>query len=294
MDFAWGMRASSDMESPVSPVSKACAWIGILALAGGASASAAVAYSSIGSGYTQNFNSLANTGTTNGWTNDSTLPGWYAAQVSTATTDWTTYAAASGAAFQGALLSVGTSGSTDRALGGQNANTTGSPLPTTTMFYGLQFSNSTGSTLTTFSLGYTGEQWRFVQNEARDSMVFQYQIFAAGTGSITAASGWTAVSSLGFDAPIMSSSASAALTGNSAANRVVVNGSVSGISWANGTELWLRWGDSSSGDSAGAGATRSMLAIDDVTFSADVVPEPSSLLLSCSGIVLLAIRRRTR
>jgi len=288
--FPSDVRASRNMTFSLSLASKPSVWIGLLALGNSFSASAAVSYSAIGGSYTQNFDSLANTGTANAWVNDLTLPGWHAAQVSTATTNWIDYAAAAGAAFQGRLLSIGASGSADRALGGQNANTTGSPLPVSTMYYGLQFANSTGSTLTAFSLGYAGEQWRVVQNEARDSMVLQYQIFAAGTGSITAASGWTAVSSLGFDAPIMSSDPSASLPGNNAANRVLVNGGVSGISWAAGSELWLRWGDSSSGDSAGAGGTRSMLAIDDVTFSA--IPEPSGLLLSGLGFGLLGVRRR--
>lgn len=280
------------MEFPVSPVAKACALIGVVTLAGGISASAAVSYATAGSGYTQNFNTLATSGASNAWTNDSTLAGWYAAQVGSITTNWSTYAAASGGAQQGALLSIGTGTNTDRALGGQNESIANPTV--STMYYGLQLTNSTGLALTNFSLSYAGEQWRVVQSEARDKMVLEYQIFAAGTGSLLAASGWTTATSLGFEAPIVTGDSSTNLNGNSAANRVLVNGSVSGITWSDGTELWLRWSDASTGTNAATGGTRSMLGIDDLTFSADVVPEPSGLLLSGLGVGLLAVRRRVR
>lgn len=281
------------MASPYFPTCKACLCFGISSLAGGGLASAAVSYPTAGGAYTQNFNTLSATGTANSWANDSTLQGWYATQTSGATsTDYTAYQAASGSANQGNLLSLGTSGSSsDRALGGQNGNTTAPTV--TTMYYGLQLANATGNTLGTFSLSYAGEQWRVVQNESRDKMVLEYQIFAAGTGSLLAASGWTGTS-LGFDAPIISEDPSTNLNGNSTANRVTVSGNVSGFAWADGEELWLRWSDASSGASAGTGATRSMLGIDDLSFSADVIPEPSGFLLSGLGLGLLAVRRRVR
>jgi hypothetical protein len=277
------------MAFPLS--SKVCLCYGILSLAGGGLVSAAVSYPAIGGDYTQNFNTLSATGTTNAWANDSTLQGWHATQTSGATsTDYTVYQAASGSANQGNLLSLGTSGSsTDRALGGQNGNSTAPTV--TTMYYGLQLTNATGSTLGSFSLSYAGEQWRVVDEEARDKMVLQYQIFAAGAGSLLATSGWT-TTSLGFDAPVVTTDSSINLNGNNAANRVVVNGGESGFTWADGAELWLRWSDASTGSTAGTGGTRSMLGIDDVTFSADVIPEPSGLLLSGLGVGLLAVRRR--
>src|SRR5947209_3860011 len=72
-----------------------------------------VIINSTGSAYTQNFNSLAQTGSSNAWLDNSTISGWYSTQ--------STYRAESGTAATGALYSYGASAApgdvTDRALG---------------------------------------------------------------------------------------------------------------------------------------------------------------------------------
>ena len=93
-------------------------------------------------------------------------------------------------------MSLGTSLAADRALGAQN-NTAIENIR-----YGVQFANATGVTLNSFTLGYTGEQWRVITLEAADRLTFEYQVFAAGTGNLAAASGWTNVANLDFTAPI--------------------------------------------------------------------------------------------
>src|SRR5689334_22933561 len=71
----------------------------------------------LGSTYTQNFDSLSNTGTTNVWTDDSTIPGWYSTR--------TVYLASTGTLNNGGLFSFGNAGDTERALGSQGSGSTG-------------------------------------------------------------------------------------------------------------------------------------------------------------------------
>ena len=82
-----------------------------------------------------------------------------------------------------------------------------------------------------------------------------------------------------------------ALDGNNAVNRVVVNPvTVTGINWAPGTDLWLRWTDPQLSGKADQG-----MAIDDLLFSADVsVPEPSTSALLVLAAVGLCISRRRK
>jgi len=66
--------------------------------------------------YSQDFDSLANSGTANSWTDNSTLPGWYASK-QIAPNVITTYRADNGGNNAGPLYSYGASASANRALG---------------------------------------------------------------------------------------------------------------------------------------------------------------------------------
>src|SRR5512144_2038822 len=81
------------------------------------SASAQISISSLPAGtYSQNFNSLASAAT-GAWTDNSTLPGWYAAKKNNGTPNsFTAYTATTGTGTAGALYSFGASGSGERAL----------------------------------------------------------------------------------------------------------------------------------------------------------------------------------
>lgn len=193
--------------------------------------------------YTQDFNTLATSGTSNAWTDDSTLNGWYSTR--------TTYAADTGTSQTGALYSYGSSSATDRALGTLVTNGTGD------IYYGVKLLNDTAQTINVITVTYTGEQWRNNGNTAVQTIVFAYQIDAA---SLTTGP-WTDVPALDFASPIHTSSGTA-LDGNAAANRTTLS-AVINLVLAPGQTVLLRWFDvNDSGNDHG-------LAIDDFSVTAN-------------------------
>jgi hypothetical protein len=132
----------------------------------------------------------------------------------------------------------------------------------------LQLTNNTGVTLSTFTLSYTGEQWRGTTSTVQNVLSFAYSTGATqvyDASSTTVDSIWTNVSTLDFAAPVYGGAVTAdgALNGNDAANQASINGTVSiAGGWAPGTSLWIRWRDvDNSGSDQG-------LALDNLSFSA--------------------------
>jgi Bacterial Ig domain/Calcineurin-like phosphoesterase/Concanavalin A-like lectin/glucanases superfamily/Purple acid Phosphatase, N-terminal domain len=214
--------------------------------------------------YSQNFNTLA--GTTNNtlnatWTDNSTLPGWYANKTTFSVTDATvggtaaTFDATSAANNVG-LFSFGTAASTDRALGARATSQVAGNDP---VLYGVRLVNNTTQTLTKFTVTYTGEQWFASTQSAAHTLLLDYQFGASGIAAGT----WTAVTAATFTAPISTGTTARSLAGNTTANRTVKVAVVTGVSWAPGQELWVRFRDANeSGNEQG-------LAADDFSFIAD-------------------------
>src|SRR5262245_28412415 len=100
-----------------------------------------------GSLYTENFNSLAASGTSN--TPAATPTGWEYLEAGTGGN--LTYAADNGASSTGNTYSFGSD--PDRAFGELTTNTV---LPT----LGVSFVNAIGRDITELVISYTGEQWR--------------------------------------------------------------------------------------------------------------------------------------
>lgn len=174
--------------------------------------------------YSQDFNSLASTGTS------STVPtGWLFTE--SGTNNNTTYTAGTGSGTAGDTYSFGSSGSTERALGGLLS---GSLTPT----LGASFTNNTGSTITTLTVTYTGEQWRLGATGRTDRMDFQYSTDAASLATGT----WTDVDGLDFTAPVQSGTAGA-LDGNAIANRTTITFAITGLTIADGATFYIRWND---------------------------------------------------
>ena len=187
-------------------------------------AAGTISLTTLGVAYTQNFDTLANSGTS------STLPnGW--ALFESGTNANVTYAAGTGSSTAGDTYSFGSSGSTDRAFGTLQS---GSLIPT----IGASFTNTTGSTINSLSIAYTGEQWRCGQTgRGADRLDFQYSTDATGLNTGT----WTTVATLGFSSPNVATVT--ALDGNATVNRTAISGTINGLSIPNGATFWIRWSD---------------------------------------------------
>jgi uncharacterized protein len=249
----------------------------------GAAPEAPLAAISLASPYSQNFDTLATGGTSNTWTDDSTLSGWYSNR--------TAYIADAGTSTTGGLHSYGIGSATERAMG--SLGSSGAPI----VYYGAQFTNDTGNEVVSIQVGYTGEQWRNGGNMVQHKLVFEYQI-----GATNLTSGiWTPVTSLDFTGPIATDTTTS-LDGNAAANRVVIGLVTINLSLGVGQDIWLRWTDvNDTGNDHG-------LAVDDLKVTAQnttaitlrtlaAAPQGVAAALPLAGLALLGglatfIRRR--
>ena len=244
------------------------------------SATAQVAMS--GGTYSQNFDSLANSGTL-AWTDNSTLPGWYASKT-LGGTSVTTYRADNGSGNTGAIYSFGASGSTERALGSVASGTPGN------FAYGVRFTNDTGLAQSNLAVSYTGEQWRNGGNTSAQKLAFSYFVSSNPITSSDAANAntWTAFTSLDFTTPTTGSKAGA-LDGNNPANKQVFTNAVLPVVVQSGQEIFLRWFDTNDT------GTDHGVAIDNLTVSFQTAtngPPPDTnpppvIILTNSSVILM-------
>lgn len=237
--------------------------IALLILSASSLLQAQVSLTTQGTPYTQDFNSLASSGTTN-----TALPaGWAFVETGTSALNNTAYSGGTGSSNAGDVYSFGTD--SDRALGGLLSGTL---TPTV----GASFTNNTGGALTSLVISYTGEQWRIGNNAATrtDRLDFQYS-----TDATTLATGtWTDVNSLDFNGPIGTAASAAALDGNAAANRTAISFTITGLNIAPGATFFIRWNDFNATGSddglavddfsltpQGAGGGGIVLSVNDVT-----------------------------
>ena len=223
------------------------------------SAGALAAPVPFGGSYAQDFNTLANTGTTAPWVNDSTLAGWSLFNKDGAAI--AQIAVGSGAGTGGSFYSFGADAS-DRALGVLASSGTyfGSPgSGAVAGWIALALVNNTGAAIDALNLRFNGEQWRNGGSTAGQSMALEW-----GLGnSFDAVQTWNPAGDLfGWAAPVSGGTAGAVVgnTQGGGGGRVPqVGGDMHGLDWGTGQTLWLRWVQkrTASGSSNG-------LAIDDV------------------------------
>jgi hypothetical protein len=276
--------------------------------------SAAIIYDTIGADYSQTFDTLPNAPTNvnletqtvpKKWIDDTGAPTanqisivgwhlWHPAENPGTTPEGGTnghqrFRITSGNSTTGSFYSFGTNNTTDRALGALNSNTQ-APIGEY-LFTGASLLNDTDRRLTSFSLSYWGEQWRDGGAATPNAQALSFEYSFNATSVQDPAATWHAVSALDFVSPTFANTGGGAtLVGNDAANRTFKSVSdldFAGTGWGDGTTLWLRWKDLS--DSGNDHA----LAVDDLTFSADI-PEPASLLLLALGLIGACFARHTR
>jgi uncharacterized protein len=274
-------------------IQKTAPRLGLLATAVllvGASAHAQITLATGTPTYTQNFNSLANAplNTDTPWTDNSTIAGLYAAKSAGAGFPVVAaYRPGNGGSNSGQLYSFGdnTGPSTERAFGSIASGTPGN------FNYGFRFVNGDTNDLLSLAINYTGEQWRTGGGvTAAQALTFEYQVFAAGTGSINAAAGWTALGALDFS--VLDTGTATVTAG---VTTPISTQSLSGTittTVPSGSEIWVRWTDlNNTGNDHG-------LALDDLTASAtfsSAVPEPGTLaLIGLSLLPGIALLRRRK
>jgi endonuclease/exonuclease/phosphatase family metal-dependent hydrolase len=217
----------------------------------------AISLTAIGATYTQNFNTLATSGTTN-----TALPdGWAIHESGTSTRVNGQYAADNGFSGTGDTYSYGATGSSERALGDLLSGTI---TPT----FGVSFRNDTGTAFTKLAISYTGEQWRLgTANRGPDRIDLQYSLSATSLATGT----WVDVDALDFSSPVTTGTVGLR-DGNASADRAAVAGTVV-VTIPAAATIWIRWTDfNASGADDG-------LAVDDLSvtpFDDDAAPTVAS------------------
>jgi hypothetical protein len=233
--------------------------------AGPVQAAGTISLALLGAPYTQDFNTLASSGTAN----TSVPDGWEFAE--TGNNANTTYRAGTGSDNTGDTYSYGSSGSTERAFGGLRS---GNLVP----FIGAQFSNDTGGTITSLAISYTGEHWRLGQNttgRAADRMEFQVSTDAASLTTGT----WTDYDLLDFTSPVTSGTVGA-LNGNVDPNRTAISATITGLNIPAGATFWIRWLDTDLTPGADDG-----LSVDDFSLTPDGTVGPGDTAPVVTGTV---------
>jgi hypothetical protein len=226
----------------------------------------AVSITALNVAYTEDFDTLASSGTS------STMPdGWALSE--TANNRNSAYTAGTGSVNTGDTYSFGAAGSIERALGGLRS---GSLVP----MFGVEFNNDTGSTINALFVAYTGEQWRLGTSGRTDRLDFQYSFDATSLEDGT----WSDLDALDFSTP-NSTGTVGARDGNIASNRSAVSASITELSVAPGSSFWFRWTDF---DASGADDG---LAIDDFSLTASSTPlnVPETLPFSVSFMAFAGI-----
>lgn len=224
----------------------------------------------LGISYSQNFDSLASTGS------DVSTPlpaNWLLSEDGSTTAG--TYSADDGSSSGVNLYSYGSTSSSERALGSLRSSSA------TANTFGIIFQNNTGQTITSLYIGYTGEQWR-QGGTSNDRLDFSYSSNTTGLFTGT----WSNFNALDFSAP-KDSPADSALDGNASGN-FTLKGSFITVNIPDGQSFGIRWRDS------GATGNDDGLAIDDLIVMVPEAWQPAAM----AGVGLLGLvawqRRRSR
>jgi len=216
--------------------------------------------------YFQDFDSLPSSGSGLTWNDNlptALMPGWYSNQ--------TTFSADNGSTPLSGLYSYGATGSGERALGS-------TALPGALLQYGIRLNNGSTTTFGSLNLDFIGEQWRDGSANL-DQLFFEYSTNATSLGSGT----WNPLASLNFNS--IQNSGSGILNGNLPANQAFHTGTMTGLNWLSGTDMWVRW-------THVGNQSRHALALDTMHLNATPVPEPISLAVLGTACVGLIRRRR--
>jgi len=234
---------------------------------------AQVSYGTAGVAHTEDFSTIDSaTGTGKPWSDNATLSGWYLHGSNSGIP--TSYAAQWQSGISSSIFYV-TKNTDDFniSLGARTGSGIGNAS------YGLRLTNTTGAGVGSFNLSFTASQ--FHKTTAGQILRLSYSTDATALTNGT----WTDVLSLDYTAPYTTGNASV-----TAAEEISSRSSLSvagqSLTWANGSDLWLRW--TSYRDDPGSSYTgaSAVLSIDDISFTGVAVPEPSTYALAIGVLVL--------
>lgn len=214
------------------------------------------ALSYTGTTYSQDFNGLG-TSTVNVPASGqiSQLPGWVFRSQNNSTPPLT---AGDGSSNGGGFYNVGTSGSSDRAVGsiGSTNPTNGGPFN-----YGVILQNNSGTDYTNIDLSFFIEQWRYGGASANENNAFSYGVVSTLPASATAFASLSLTSSASLSQGIINTNGgtAGATNGNNAAFRSQKSANALSVPWTQSSYLVLRWTDVDSASSD------SLLAVDDLS-----------------------------
>jgi hypothetical protein len=237
--------------------------------------------------------------------NNVSVPGWYLyhpldpSGTEDGVNDHQRFRFGSGSQNTGSYWGYSTNGATDgeRALGSLGSVTVADN--NVAQYVAVRLNNNTGVTLTQFTLTYDGEQWRdgsststSVTGNTAEKLSFGYSSTATGANWFLDTTPFNAVPALDFTAPVVNAdttaTSGATVNGNVEGRVNNITATVTGVNWAPGADLWLRWADLQLANEDDDG-----LAVDDVEFTA-AVPEPAGLAVLAWGGIGLVARRRCR
>ena len=168
----------------------------------------------------------------------------------------------SGTNISGGVYNVGTNGDTDRALGAVSSNST-APA------FGAAFTNGSSAAISSLTISFRTEQWRSGERaDITEVLAFEYSLDATNLYSGT----WTSVPALNVLEVANSNTSQGGLDGNATANSANVMAGVTGLSWAAGKTMWIRFKDT---NDAG---TDALLAVDDFSLRAGTATGVKSAL----------------
>jgi hypothetical protein len=159
------------------------------------------------------------------------LPGWTAINVNTGLS--LTMGVTNGNTSAGNAYNVGAIGDEERAFG-TLADASVTPA------LGAVFQNNTGSVVSKISIQTRMEQWKQSGNNSVNETVAFYYSFDAT--SLTTGT-WTPVTALNLNEKLTTVNTNLPVNGNLAANYTNMSNIISGLNWANGTNLWIKWVD---------------------------------------------------
>ena len=201
------------------------------------------------------------------------VDGWYGHNSfgSSSSTEFKAHNGSMGSSAGRGVIFFGTNGSSDRALG---------YLPTSNQSggFGIVLTNASSDTYQSIDLSFFGEQWRAGEANILNTLTFYYGV---GTSLSNAT---TYHGALDFNTPFLGGG-EIGVDGNNASFRTLINGSITGLNWAPGQSIVLRW------DNPDLSGQDNGLAIDDLVITG-VVPTPGAIALLGLATVLGGRRRR--